>query len=55
MAWLSFITKNIYPRNLPDNIKMQQALNWLRENPIKKPTTTARLYYITNKQSVQQT
>ena len=33
---------------------MQQALDWLRENPTEKPTTAARLHYITNEQSVQQ-
>ena len=33
---------------------MQQALDWLRENPMEKPTTIARLHYITNEQSMQQ-
>jgi hypothetical protein len=38
----------------PDAVKMAQALEWLRENPDEKPTTTARIYHIKNEQSVQQ-
>lgn len=33
---------------------MKQALQWLRDNPTKKPTTAARLHYISNGHSVQQ-
>jgi hypothetical protein len=54
MARLSSNPQNTHPRDLPDKVKMRQALDWLRKNPTEKPTTAARLHYITNEQSVQQ-
>ena len=54
MARLSSVGQNVHIRNQLDNIKMQHALDWLRENPTEKLTTAARLHFITNEQSVQQ-
>ena len=53
MAQLSFASKNAHIWDQPVDVKMAQALEWLRENPDEKPTTTARLRYIKNKRSVQ--
>jgi hypothetical protein len=54
MARLSSVGESVHPRDLPDKVKMQKALEWLHENPAEKPTTAARLHFITNEQSVQQ-
>ena len=47
MAQLNSVSQNVAINNQPDNIKMRQALDWLRENPAEKPTTAARLHFIT--------
>jgi hypothetical protein len=54
MAQLNSVSQNVAIQSQPDNIKMRQALNWLRENLTEKPTTAARLHFIPNEQSVQQ-
>ena len=46
MARLVQSLKSACPQTLPDTDKMKLALYWLRENPIEKPTTTARLFKI---------
>jgi hypothetical protein len=46
MARLQNPPKNAYPRDLPDHDKLDLAIQWLRENPIEKPLTAARIYNI---------
>ena len=55
MARLSSLPKNTLQRDLPEKDKLQLALQFLRQNPNKKPITAARLYNIKNKGTVQRT
>jgi len=53
MAKLAHPLKSTFLRNLPFKDKMKLALDFLHENPNKKPSTVARLYHIKQEDSVQ--
>jgi hypothetical protein len=44
MARLAQLPRNTLQRNLPEKDKLQQALEFLRENPTEEPTPIARLF-----------
>jgi hypothetical protein len=52
MARLAHPPKSTLLRDLPDQDKMKLALDFLRENPHEKPSTTARLYHIKKEDTV---
>jgi hypothetical protein len=53
MARLASAPKNTSLRNLPDNEKIQLALQWLRDNLRETVAVVARLYFITKRDSVR--
>jgi hypothetical protein len=52
MARLASAPKNTSLQNLPDNEKIQLALQWLRDNPRETAAVAARLHFITKGDSV---
>jgi hypothetical protein len=53
MARLASAPKNTSLQNLPDNKKIQLALQWLRDNPRETAAVAARLHFITKGDSVR--
>ncbi len=53
MARLRAPPKNTLQRDLPESDKLQQALEFLRQNPTEEPTPTARLFNIKNPGTLQ--
>jgi hypothetical protein len=53
MARLAHPPQNNNPQKLPDHEKIKLAIQWLREHPDEKSTTAARLWHITNEDSVR--
>jgi hypothetical protein len=48
MTRLAALPNNTLQRDLPEKEELQQALEFLSENPTEEPTPTARLFNIKN-------
>jgi hypothetical protein len=53
MARLASAPKNTFLQSLPDNKKIQLALQWLRDNLRETAAVVTRLYFITKRDSVE--
>ena len=53
MARLSSLPRNILLRDILERDKLREAIQFLKANPEETPITTARAYYVRNKDIVK--